>query len=761
MKALITGASGFLGDCIAEALVSAGHSARALVPRTSRAESLERLGVEIARGDLRDAGSPRSRVFDGIEVVIHAAIPQRGDRREDGDAAAAATRALLAAAEEAAVRRFVHISSIEVYAVREPPAHGAAALIVEDAPLEQDRRHLTDSLSSCIESESAATEFGRRGKMHVLVLRAGILYGPGGDWRLPRMGYPLGRSAYALIGRGRNPLPVCYVENCARAALLAAENSSVTEGAFNIVDDELFTPMEFLERLREEARPNLRILRFPRAPADGLAAIGEAIGKRMEQHSPGGPPAWWPVRGVHGRARYSNEAAKKALGWRPGVGKEEALARTMRSFSQAERVSRRADLAVLRGAGPRPQAGPVTVCIIGCGKIAAEHLAILGDLDDVKARGVCDVNPEAARTTAHEYMILRAYADAEEMLRKEKPQAVHILTPPDSHAALTELAAKYGCHVFVETPMALSAGEAARMIAAAREHRVALCVGHSLLYEPVMVQARRLMEQGELGEVVWVESYYGLDLRSDPASRYLAGGSRKHWAFQLPGGVCQELAPHPLSLALDVLGAAARPERGVPASAAPGPGGAALPGSAFKPLRVTPYAGYGGRGVGADTDDLRVFLETPRAGGVAAVSLAASPRFVHLNIFGTKMTLFVDLLNQCLVPQRAGRRRPGGPSPLSRAAMNFGRGAAILRGALDGALRILQKTWSDYDGMELLVREFYASLRENRPPPVTGEEGLRVMEVMDEIWACPPAAGESQTPPGRSGNAEGKPNAGI
>ena len=45
--------------------------------------------------------------------------------------------------------------------------------------------------------------------------------------------------------------------------------------------------------------------------------------------------------------------------------------------------------------------------------------------------------------------------------------------------------------------------------------------------------------------------------------------------------------------------------------------------------------------------------------------------------------------------------------------------------------------------MELLVREFYASLQEHRPPPVTGEEGLRVTEVLDEVWAqCASGAAE-------------------
>ena len=535
--------------------------------------------------------------------------------------------------------------------------------------------------------------------MQVIVLRPGILYGPGGKWTLPRMGYPLGRNRYVVIGRGRNPLPVCYVENCAKAAALAAEKADLSEGVFNIVDDEPFTAMEFLRRLRKEARPRLKIARFPYALAYGMAAIGEALGKRLKLPC--------PIRAAYlmicrWRVRYSNERAKKLLGWRPEVAKEEALARTMRFFAQGERVSRRADLALLRSSHPSLER-PMTACVIGCGAIAEAHLAILNRQDCVKVRGVCDSNPEAARRTAEKFMLLRSYTDPEEMLIKEKPQVVHIVTPPQSHAALTELAAKHGCHVLVEMPMAVNAAEARLMAAAARDRGVTLCVDHNLLYEPVMVQARRFIEQREFGEIIWVESYYGFDLGSSPANRCLLPGGEKHWTFQLPGGMYQDLAPHPLSLALDVLG---------------------------PPDRVQAHARYGRVLPHASTDELRILLETPRAGGIAAVSIAASPRFMYLNIFGTKMALFVDLLNKWIIPQRAAR---GIPRPISRAMMNLKHGSAVLGGTFGGAIRILQRSWSEYEGMDLLIREFYASLQEKRPPPVTAEEGLRVMEVMDDV----------------------------
>ena len=697
MKVLITGASGFLGGYITEMLVSGGHSVRALVRNTSRTDRLEKLGVEILSGDLKDADSLKLAVA-GVEAVINAAASVDAPAQEFEAATIQGTRALLEAAELAGARRFVHISSVGIYAIR--PRRGTAQ-ISEDSPLEDDPRFLSVYVKSKLESERAAVEFGRRSKMQVIVLRSGILYGPGGKWTLPRMGYPLGKNRYVVMGRGRNPLPVCYVENCAKAAVLAAEKADLAEGIFNIVDDEPFTAMEFLQRLRKEARPRLKIARFPHTLAYGMATIGEALGKRLKLPC--------PIRTTYlticrWRVKYSNERAKKLLGWRPEIGKEEALARTMRFLAQGERVSRRADLALLRSAQVNVQK-PMTACVIGCGAIADVHLGILNRLDCVKVRGVCDSNPEVGRRTAEKFMLLRSYTDPEEMLVKEKPQVVHIVTPPQSHAALTDLATKHGCHVLVEKPMAVNAAEARLMAAAARDRGVTLCVDHNLLYEPVMVQARRFIEQKEFGDILWVESYYGFDLGSSPANRYLLPGGEKHWTFQLPGGMYQNLAPHPLSLALDVLG---------------------------PPDQVQAHARYGRVLPHASTDELRILLETPRAGGIATVSVAASPRFMYLNIFGTKMALFVDLLNKWIIPQRAAR---GIPRPISRAMMNLKHGRAVLGGTFGGALRILQRSWSEYEGMDLLIREFYASLQEKRPPPVTAEEGLRVMEVMDDVWA--------------------------
>ena len=72
MRALVTGASGFIGSHIVKRLVAAGDSVRAFVRPTSDVSFLRALGVELAQGDITDPAS-LPPAMDGIEAVYHAA----------------------------------------------------------------------------------------------------------------------------------------------------------------------------------------------------------------------------------------------------------------------------------------------------------------------------------------------------------------------------------------------------------------------------------------------------------------------------------------------------------------------------------------------------------------------------------------------------------------------------------------------------------------------------------------------------------------
>jgi len=695
MNLLITGGSGFLGSHLVERALTAGHQVRVLVRNTSKVDVLEALGVEIVRGDLKSAESLR-RAVSGIDGVINAASSMDGIPLETEAATILGTRELLVAAEQAGVRRFIHISSIGIYAARKL---SPGETITEDFPLEKEPRFASDYVTSKIASEKAALDFAARGKMNVIVLRPGILYGPRGGWTLPRTGYAFGKNLYVLIGSARNLLPVCYVENCADAALLALEKSEVTDGVFNIVDDELLTPAEFIGRLKSEAHPKLRIVRAPYTLSYAFAFIGERLGKAMRIP--------FPFRTAHifmcgWRARYSNQRAKTVLGWLPKLDKSKALSRTMNYYAGRYSLSRKANLKLLEQ--PRVIEPPMSICVVGCGVIAEEHLTILKRIHGVRVTGICDSNPEASARIASKFGVSHTYDDVRRMLVTEKPQAVHIVTPPQSHAALAEAAIQFGCHVLVEKPMAVNAKEARAMAEMAAKRGTRLCVDHNHIYDPVVVRARRIIESGDLGDVLWVESYYGFNLGSNPDSRYMLPGGEKHWTFGLPGGLYQNLASHPLSLALDLLG---------------------------KPTKIYAHARYGRVLPHAPTDELRILMETPRASGMAVVSLAASPRSQFVNVYGTKMTICVDVLNKWIIAQETVK---GLPKPISRALMHLGHGATVLSGTIGGMFEVLRGRWTYCDGMDLLIREFYASIREDRSPPVTAEEGIWTMEIMDEVW---------------------------
>jgi predicted dehydrogenase len=502
-----------------------------------------------------------------------------------------------------------------------------------------------------------------------------------------------------IIGSGKYLLPVCYVENCANAAILALANSKVNTGVFNIVDDERFTQAEFFEHFKRDAHSLLRTIHIPYSLSYAFAFVGERLGKALRLP--------FPFRTAHifmcgWPAEYSNQRAKTGLGWRPEVGKSEALSRTMKYYASRFRVSRKADLNVLQQV--RVIDPPITVCMVGCGVIAEEHMHILKRIDGVRVTGICDPNPEAAAKIASKFGVSQTYDDVRRMLAAEKPQAVHIVTPPQSHAALTEVAIRSQCHVLVEKPMAVNAKEAHGMAELAERYGTKLCVDHNHMYDPVVVRGREIVESGELGDILWVESYYGFNLGNNADSRYLLPGGENHWTFKLPGGLYQNLASHPLSLALDLLG---------------------------KPTKLYAHARYGRVLPHAPTDELRILMETPRASGMAIISLAASPRSQFLTVYGTKMTICVDVLNKWIIVQGTMK---GVPKPISRALMHLRHGATILGGTISGMVKVLRGRWTYCDGMELLIREFYSSIREDRSPPVTAQEGIWTMEIMDEAW---------------------------
>src|SRR3954447_8571516 len=189
--------------------------------------------------------------------------------------------------------------------------------------------------------------------------------------------------------------------------------------------------------------------------------------------------------------------------------------------------------------GPAENRRVMRAALVGCGKIAKMHVSALAGAG-VELVAVCDRDQQRAAQIAALAPGARAYADADALLAEMRPDVVHVLTSPSSHAALAIKAAQAGAHVLVEKPVALSVKEADAMIDAARANGVRVMANHNWLFKPSVQRARELVESGEIGEVVHVEAYYGL---TDESAQLAAGGGA-HWANRLPGGVFTNFLPH-------------------------------------------------------------------------------------------------------------------------------------------------------------------------------------------------------------------------
>ena len=141
--------------------------------------------------------------------------------------------------------------------------------------------------------------------------------------------------------------------------------------------------------------------------------------------------------------------------------------------------------------------------LIGCGDIARKRVApALRDLDECDLVAVSRERSELAEAFAREFGARKFYSTWQELLLDPDIEAVYIATPVHLHAAQTIAAAEAGKHVLCEKPMAMTAPECDRMIAAARVNQVKLGVAYYRHFYPVIGRIKEIIAAGEIGSPV-------------------------------------------------------------------------------------------------------------------------------------------------------------------------------------------------------------------------------------------------------------------
>ena len=144
--------------------------------------------------------------------------------------------------------------------------------------------------------------------------------------------------------------------------------------------------------------------------------------------------------------------------------------------------------------------------IIGAGLIGKKRAACLGPQQLV---AVCDVNRERAEQLVALRGEGKVYAHPEELLSDPAVDAVIISTIHDSLAPLALQAIRSGRHVLVEKPAARSAEELFPLLQAADEFQVQVRVGYNHRYHGALQQARRIVDSGVLGPLMFMRGRYG------------------------------------------------------------------------------------------------------------------------------------------------------------------------------------------------------------------------------------------------------------
>jgi predicted dehydrogenase len=153
---------------------------------------------------------------------------------------------------------------------------------------------------------------------------------------------------------------------------------------------------------------------------------------------------------------------------------------------------------------------PLRVAIVGCGGVArTQHLPVYQKLaaqGRVELVAGCDVDPERAAAVAGGFGG-RAYGDVEALLEHERPDVVDVCTPEDRHTQPVLAALRGGAHVFCEKIMAESLAAGRSMLEAAQANRRLLGVDYNYRFMPALAKARELIEAGDLGELALVGAY--------------------------------------------------------------------------------------------------------------------------------------------------------------------------------------------------------------------------------------------------------------
>jgi predicted dehydrogenase len=350
------------------------------------------------------------------------------------------------------------------------------------------------------------------------------------------------------------------------------------------------------------------------------------------------------------------------------------------------------------------------VAIVGCGKIADQHVQAIRRVKDCEITATCDREILMAGQLAERFRIPRWFSDAREMLAQVNPHVVHITTPPESHFPLALQCLEAGSHVYLEKPFTITAAEAQALITTAESKGVKITAGHNYQFTLEMLEMRRLVREGFLGGLpVHLESHWPYDFAGSAYAAALLG-SRNHWVRSLAGRLLHNIISHGIAKLAEFLD------------------------SDIIELTAIAHQSEGLKSLGGGDvlDELRVLIRDKK--GTTAFFCFSSqikPGLNWLRICGPANSLVVDHMTGSVLRYR---NRPF-KSYLTYLVRPFVDGREHVNNGMRNIKAFIRRSLHHDFGMKELIERFYDSIRSEGDPPIPYREILLTTRIMDEIFA--------------------------
>jgi predicted dehydrogenase len=153
----------------------------------------------------------------------------------------------------------------------------------------------------------------------------------------------------------------------------------------------------------------------------------------------------------------------------------------------------------------------VKVGVIGTGFIGPAHIEALSRLRFIDIVAIADVNTETAEAKAKQLNVKKAYGNYKDLLSDSEIESVHICTPNNLHHSMARDSLLAGKHVVLEKPFAMNSAEGRELIEIASKTGLINAMHFNIRFYPLVQEAREMIKNGELGEILAINGSYQQD----------------------------------------------------------------------------------------------------------------------------------------------------------------------------------------------------------------------------------------------------------